>query len=304
MTESAEILQSVFENLSEHIAVIDSNANIVFVNRKVADSDESNDFLISENHIGDNYLRLCSESNTATNSLVDGIRDVIKMEREFFYGEYSCESSDHKNWFSLTISPVAQEKNCYFSIVTKNISAQKLIEEKVSKLSLIDALTHIPNRRYFEQFLHEEWQRCSRMGAPISLAIIDLDNLNMISENFGEKAEQECLEKVGKTLTKFAKRPSDICARYSRGEFSIVYGNTSLEKSQFLLNKIIEDLRSLKIHNSNSYETSSVTASVGLSAMYPGKNNDEKDLVNRADSLLYAARQNGQNQLACSKFTF
>lgn len=304
MAESAAILQSVFENLSEHITVIDSMANILFVNRKDSDDTENNEFLISEHHIGKNYLKLCSQSKTATNSLIDGIRDVIKMEREFFYGEYACDGGDHKNWFSLTVSPIAQEKDCYFSITTKNISAQKSIEEKVAQLSLIDALTHIPNRRYFEQFLHEEWQRCSRIGAPISLAIIDLDNLSFISDSLGEKAEQECLEKVGETLKKFAKRPSDICARYSRGEFSIVYGNTSLEKSQFLLNKIIDDLRNLKIHNSDSYETSGVTASVGLSAMYPGKNNNERDLINRADSLLYAARQNGQNQLACSKFTF
>lgn len=133
---------------------------------------------------------------------------------------------------------------------------------------------------------------------PISLAIVDLDHFKLLNDTYGHQAGDSCLKSIGQVLKSFATRPSDLCARYGGEEFAIVYGNTSLDKAQVLLSKLLDEILSLNIPNKKAPTLPILTASIGLSTMHPNKENNENDLIKEADELLYSAKNNGRNQVS------
>ena len=164
-------------------------------------------------------------------------------------------------------------------------------------MSRIDALTNIPNRRYFDEFLSNEWNRSARLGMPVSLALIDADHFKQLNDTYGHQAGDDCLKEIGNTLDKFAQRPSDLCARYGGEEFAVIYGGTSLEVSLQLISRLHDEIRSLEIPNENAPTLPTLTASIGLATMFPDRSNQPADLIAAADKLVYAAKENGRNQI-------
>ena len=228
-----------------------------------------------------------------------GIRSVISKETEDFYFEYPCNSPDEKRWFMMRVTPFTLENIDYFVISHQNITERKLAEEKLLDLSRLDGLTGIANRRYFDNFLEEEWRRCHRLGLPISLAIIDLDYFKLLNDHYGHQTGDECLKAVAKSLKQFVRRPSDLCARYGGEEFSIIFGNTSTDQAKVLVDKVLEAIRSLNFPNEKSPTHPTLTASIGLTAMLPDDSSNEQELIGRADELMYEAKRNGRNQIIC-----
>lgn len=164
-------------------------------------------------------------------------------------------------------------------------------------LSRIDGLTDIPNRRYFDEFIKNEWNRCRRLNIPISLAILDLDYFKLLNDTYGHQTGDDCLRAVGKLLTKFGKRPNDLVARYGGEEFALVYGGVDLGQAKTLIEPLIDEIRLLNIPNKESEIQPILTASIGLSTMYPNKDNTESELIKHADELLYIAKEKGRNQI-------
>nr|WP_252728987.1 GGDEF domain-containing protein [Aliiglaciecola lipolytica] len=198
----------------------------------------------------------------------------------------------------MRVSPFNISGVSYFVITHQNITERKLAEEEVLNLSRIDELTGIANRRYFNEFIENEWERCHRHGMPICLAIIDLDYFKLLNDSYGHQVGDSCLKSIGKILQKFAKRPSDMCARYGGEEFALVYGDTNLQQAKPLVNELLEQIRSLNIANENSPICSMLTASIGLHSIYPNDDNNVSEFIRRTDQLLYLAKENGRNQIS------
>lgn len=126
---------------------------------------------------------------------------------------------------------------------------------------------------------------------PISLAIIDLDYFKLLNDTYGHQAGDECLKPVAIVLKRFCKRPSDICARYGGEEFVMLYADTSLEQEIPLINNLHNEITSLNIPNKNSPTPPTLTASIGLTTMYPYKKNNMNNLIKIADESLYLAKE-------------
>lgn len=105
------------------------------------------------------------------------------------------------------------------------------------------------------------------------------------------------LKKIGKVLKKNIKRAGDICARYGGEEFALVLGNTSNENALLLIDKIKKDIKKHKIPNEKSMVSPIVTISIGLITINTDIDTDEKEIIKKADELLYQAKQNGRNQV-------
>jgi diguanylate cyclase (GGDEF)-like protein len=201
----------------------------------------------------------------------------------------------NKRWFMMRVIPFETEGNNYYVISHQNITERKLAEEEVKNLARIDGLTNIPNRRTFNEFLHQEWRRCHRLKKPISLAIIDLDHFKLLNDTHGHQAGDECLVRVGSVIKEYANRPDDICARYGGEEFALVWGDTTLEQSKSLAMNLLKVITSLKIENHSSPTGNYMTASIGLSTMIPDTGDEEGKLIGMADSMLYKAKESGRN---------
>lgn len=163
-------------------------------------------------------------------------------------------------------------------------------------LSRMDGLTSIPNRRYFDQFLADEWRRCSRLQLSLSVAIMDIDHFKVLNDQYGHPAGDECLVQIGNVFNMMKKRPGDLFARYGGEEFAFVFGNTSTEQALIPINKIVDSIRKLRIPNHAPLENRFVTVSVGL-ATRSDRSKDEKALMKEADVKLYQAKHNGRDRI-------
>jgi diguanylate cyclase (GGDEF)-like protein len=305
MIESSDFLRSVLNSVPEQIVVIDSGGNIKFVNQAWVTFGQKNNCKTKPDEWQTvNYLSVCDASGfrgeTAGKSVAAGIRKVIDRASDLFSTEYPCHSPSEKRWFMMSVTPLELAGAPYFAISHQNITQRKLAEDHVLDLSRIDGLTNVPNRRYFDEFLADEWKRCRRLNLPVSVAIMDIDHFKMLNDHYGHPSGDECLVRIGESLNKVKKRPSDIFARYGGEEFAFVFGNAASEQALVPINKIVNRIRKLEIPNIMSPTKPSVTVSVGLATMYPDASNDEKDLLKLADTRLYSAKHNGRNRVVNS----
>lgn len=301
MTASPDFFRLVVDSVTEHIAVIDRQGIILFVNRAWLDFSRDNNYRLRKGWSGVNYLYVCDKSGATGEeggkAAAVGIRMVMDRISTSFYFEYPCHSPVEKRWFMMSVSTFQSLGVPYYVISHKNITERKLAEERVFDVSRIDGLTGVPNRRYFDQFLEAEWKRCARLHFPITLAIMDIDYFKLLNDHYGHQAGDECLVKIGAVLNALGKRPGDLFARYGGEEFALVFGNTTVEQSLIVLNKILDAIADLNIPNEKSPVKPTVTVSIGIAMTHPGRQDNEKDLIRAADRHLYAAKEYGRDRL-------
>lgn len=304
MTVSYTFLKSILDTITEHIVVINSAGDILFVNHAWTTFGKHNNCLIDDDWSTINYLQECDKAAKNGDiyglSAASGIRDVIHGSRKIFYFEYPCHSPEEERWFMMRVTSFSHHDTNCFVISHQNITERKLAEDKLLHASRTDSLTDIPNRKYFNEFLSREWRRCQRFKQPISLALIDLDHFKALNDTYGHQVGDQCLVTIGGVLKQYAKRTSDICARYGGEEFVIVYSETTHQQATLLINSLLQSIRKLQIPNKNATTTSTLTASAGVSTMTPSLATSESDLITCADKLLYQAKHNGRDQVMSS----
>jgi len=173
----------------------------------------------------------------------------------------------------------------------------KEIDKNIQTLeteSIIDGLTRIHNRRYFDLTLNNEFLHSRRNKNPMAIMICDIDNFKLFNDTYGHQAGDECLKKVAQSLSSGLKRPGDLCARIGGEEFGIILPYTDIEGAQVIGNLLQAKVESLKILHSINKASDFVTVSIGV-AIYSGENNSLAELFNRADRALYKAKSSGKN---------
>jgi diguanylate cyclase (GGDEF)-like protein len=301
MEYSKEFLRMILDSVTEHIVVIDEKGEIQYANRSWLEFGSNNKCTIGDNWGGVSYIKECEKASAMGDDFGlkagNGIRSVIEKREQAFYLEYPCHSPYEKRWFMMHVTPFQVAGKNYYVISHQNITKRKLAEEEVGNAANIDGLTNIPNRRTFDEFLHQEWRRCLRLRKPISLAMVDIDYFKMLNDTYGHQSGDECLVKVGALLKEFVNRPGDICARYGGEEFVLVWGDTPLEQAKKLSNEIKSGIVDLNIPNKESSTESYLTASIGLGEMIPDRESGVSELISMADRMLYKAKRNGRNRV-------
>ncbi len=291
--------------MTEQIVVIDSAGAIKFINDAWIDFGLRNNCRMrSDKWRSVNYLHVCDASRgkgaASGHAVAAGIRSVIAGSVPEFAVEYPCHSPAERRWFMMSVTSLALDEGPYFAISHKNITARKEAEEKVAQLSLTDALTELPNRRHFDQFLESEWKRCHRLGLPISIALLDIDHFKLFNDHYGHQAGDDCLAAVGTTLKKARRRPSDIFARYGGEEFVLVFGNATSEQAMEPIDRIVNEIRRLKIRNAMSPTDEHLTVSIGLATVVPQDPFGAEKLIAMSDKSLYDAKHEGRNRISVS----
>jgi len=156
----------------------------------------------------------------------------------------------------------------------------------------IDGLTGLWNRAYFDSRLESELSEASRTGAPLSLAMCDIDHFKAINDLYGHPAGDAVLEGFARLLIE-ELRKHDVACRYGGEEFAVIFANTSESDAARVLERIRERLEKQVWPN---HPERSVTASFGLASADPTAL-DANALVGQADGALYRAKANGRNRL-------
>lgn len=166
----------------------------------------------------------------------------------------------------------------------------------LERLSNIDGLTSIPNRRSFEQFFELEWRRVCREKAGISLIMIDVDHFKAFNDTYGHLNGDACLKRVAQAL-QVLNRPGDMVARYGGEEFIAVLSGTDLAGAVRMAERMGTRVKELGIRHERSTVAPHVTISLGVAFLRPDFSCNPMDLVTMADQALYAAKAKGRNRL-------
>ena len=165
----------------------------------------------------------------------------------------------------------------------------------LQKLSSIDVLTGIANRRSFDETLKKEWFRTMRADKPISLLMIDIDFFKLYNDHYGHQGGDNCLKKVVTGLQMNLHRETDFLARYGGEEFSVILPETELSGAHKVAEEMHQAIKALRIEHAKSKVEKFVTISIGVSSVIPQQSMAPEVLITAADQALYKAKEEGRN---------
>ncbi len=189
-----------------------------------------------------------------------------------------------------------QRDEAYRALRDMQVELEKKNAE-LQRLSSLDGLTGIGNRRRFDEYLEQEWLRSARDGNILSLILIDIDHFKAYNDNYGHQGGDECLRKVARTLDATLKRAGDVVARYGGEEFAVVLPDTDLNGAALIAERLRASVDALGLTHAHSKTTDHVTISLGVAGIVPRDGGNPADLVKMADEALYEAKESGRNRL-------
>jgi diguanylate cyclase (GGDEF)-like protein len=191
------------------------------------------------------------------------------------------------------------------SVVVKvrvNTQAElKRNRDYMERISYLDGLTGIANRRKFNEFLDLSWNFAIRQSTSVALIMMDIDFFKAYNDSCGHLAGDACLISIAQTLAKTVTRKTDLTARYGGEEFVCVLPGTSLENAALVAEKLRLSVLELHIPHPNSAAANIVTISLGVVAMIPDKNISISLLIKAADKALYQSKDSGRNKVSTTQ---
>ncbi len=166
--------------------------------------------------------------------------------------------------------------------------------KQITRMTLVDDLTGLYNRRHFEDCLNREFSRCRRSGTDMVLCMCDLDHFKLINDRYGHIAGDRVLSDFG-NLVRDLVRQSDVPCRYGGEEFIIIFPETDMASAVHVaerLRKAVADHRFI-----SDEAVIAATVSIGLAGLKTSQAVFPDDLVARADESLYVAKEEGRNRV-------
>lgn len=171
----------------------------------------------------------------------------------------------------------------------------KRYQDLLKRQSTMDGLTGLSNRRAFDETLGHEWRRATRLQSPLSLVLLDIDHFKQYNDHYGHLAGDECLRGVGRALASVG-RVIDFVGRYGGEEFVCILPHTDLEGAAKVAERIRRVVSELRVEHLHSSAAEHVTVSLGVATTVPDPGVSPETLIERADKMLYRAKEQGRNQ--------
>jgi len=219
----------------------------------------------------------------------------VLLSNASYAGEEVFRCKDGSSFVAEVASEPMFKKEKVVSAVTifRDITERKKMEEQLTHLCNVDPLTNAFNRRYFLQVLETEIQKSKRYRTPFVLAMGDVDHFKRVNDAFGHEAGDRVLKEIVASIHERI-RSADVFARWGGEEFVLLLANTSLSVAVPLVENIIANIRLLDFG-----EIGVVTISFGVTDHH--KEDTIDTLLNRADKLLYEAKEAGRNCIRASE---
>jgi diguanylate cyclase (GGDEF)-like protein len=169
-----------------------------------------------------------------------------------------------------------------------------LAHKQLARLAAKDPLTDVYNRRFGLGRLQEEYSRSVRNGAPVGVAMLDIDHFKNINDAYGHVVGDKVLSQMAKTIHD-SMREGDIPVRYGGEEFLLILPGASISDSKKMAERLRRLLSDLVVTHLSSQIN--FTVSIGVASFPECDVNKIEDLVCAADSALYEAKEGGRNQV-------
>jgi diguanylate cyclase (GGDEF)-like protein/PAS domain S-box-containing protein len=287
-------LEALISHLPYGILALDKNNQVLLVNQKLREIFTNSSF--SQEIIG---IKPIEGSAQGKNIFLEG--DLYeKRNREILE---HCETVLDEEWklkdgriISRDAIPIfVNDQLDGFLWQFKDITKQKKLEKHLQEASLMDGLTKIHNRRYFDETLIREWRRCARTSQPLTLIMLDIDDFKKYNDTYGHLQGDASIILVAQTVQETLKRPADVACRYGGEEFAVILPETHQEGGMKIAEKIRSAIERLEIPHATSSVSTVLTCSLGVATIIPIPSIDFKELIGMADKALYVSKTKGKN---------
>jgi two-component system chemotaxis family response regulator WspR len=197
-------------------------------------------------------------------------------------------------WYAVRLRRRLQAAERELLVLAEQIEATTTELRRVSGL---DALTGVANRRFFDGILDKEWARALRSHQPLAVIMADIDRFKLHNDTYGHQAGDECLRQVARVLREGLRRPADVVARYGGEEFAIVLPGVDLAGATAVAERMRQGVQAIKLAHVNAVSGHDVTISLGVAIIVPDTRSSVPMLVAAADEALYRAKAVGRNQV-------
>lgn len=167
--------------------------------------------------------------------------------------------------------------------------------QELDRLSKTDGLTRLANRRWLDEYLHQEWQRLARQQMPLSVILADVDYFKPYNDTYGHGAGDECLIDIAQAIEQAVRRPADLAARYGGEEFALVLPDTQEQGAIRVVELVRHHLQALALPHESSPGEKVITLSFGIATLIPQPSRPFDDILKCADQALYQAKEQGRN---------
>jgi diguanylate cyclase (GGDEF)-like protein len=166
---------------------------------------------------------------------------------------------------------------------------------ELARISNIDPLTGIHNRRYLDTELRARWKKCLQRGQPISVLMIDLDHFKNLNDQHGHAYGDAVLILVAKALRQALRDKQDKVARYGGEEFVVILPNRLLPSAISIAQRLCGAVRSAEFPRDSSGLPVHVTISIGVASARPTSGSGSTRMLRAADTALYKAKAHGRD---------
>ena len=229
-------------------------------------------------------------------------RRLNKTLEEFLAHEFNVSRLEREKQYAAMLNRELEEE------ILKRIDTEGKLKEEINKaealadklvmISSKDGLTGINNRRRFDEYLENEWNRSARSKSPLSLILCDIDYYKDYNDTYGHLAGDDTLKKVAGVLEHYARRAGDMAARYGGEEFVIILPDTDSDKAVHIAEQIRTAVEDLRVLHKSSKVSNHLTVSLGVATIIPSREQKSKMLINLADEALYQAKNTGRNKVS------
>jgi diguanylate cyclase (GGDEF)-like protein/PAS domain S-box-containing protein len=291
------LLKNLLDNLGEGVYFVDTKRKISYWNKAAEQisgyrAEDVLGSVCSENilvHLDEHGNSLCRKGCPLEATIRDGfIRETTV---------YMLHKDGHRVSVGTVVTPLYDDNQKMIGAVEifRENSQDLILRERIlsfEKLSLIDDLTEIGNRRFAEITLEAKFNEFKRYNWQFGLIFADIDNFKRVNDNFGHDVGDRVLKLVAKTL-KASVRSLDAVFRWGGEEFLNIISNTDYPS----LDQIAERVRFMVETSELGLEDERIKVTISIGATMVKAEDNPDSIMKRADNLMYQSKSAGKNQV-------